>query len=264
MERDSIVRQFESIGARVRIRPLEAKARRWERVRPDAFTIDVAKDKRGSYFELALARSAPELVVLQAERRVRHLLLMSRDGHRFLCGHDERDWFVAEVAERVSTVRAARQALMPPAVREVARRVSPAATECRKNPLFVRQGEWFFVPTDRELPEEVILRDEPLQRSGGSKPHVCDELCREGGELVYVVGGLVYMPDEYASRLKADHDGSFRRLGKQNRVRNATVYVRGSVKHPDHATIHLEKWHRVFINNEIPAGSRSSVVSFLD
>jgi len=264
MERQIVARHFESIGARVRFRSLEASLRSWETARAGAFTIDVASDRRGSYFDIALSRSAPELVVLQDEPRERHLLLMSRDGHRFLCGHDERDWFVAEVPERVSTVRAARLALMPPPVREAACRVPPASTARRRNALFVRQGEWFFVPTGRTFPEELIHRDEPLQRGPGSKPHICEELYREKGELVYVVAGKAYTPDEYAERLRADSNGWFGRQGKETRVRNADVYVRGAVRHPDHATIHLKGWHRVFINSEIPAGASASVVTFLD
>ena len=264
MERQIVARHFESIGARVRFRSLEAGLHWWETARAGAYTIDVARDKRGSYFDIALSRSAPELVVLQEEPRERHLLLMSRDGHRFLCGHDERDWFVAEIPERVSTVRAARLALMPPAVREAARRVPPALTARRRNALFVRQGEWFFVPTDRTFREELIHRNEPLQRGPGSKPHICEELCREKGELVYLVAGQLYTPDEYADRVRADKEGTFKTLRKETRVRNAEVYVRGAIRHPDHATIHLEGWHRVFINGEIPAGASGSVVTFLD
>jgi len=264
MERESIVRQFESIGARVRFQALEAPRHRRVRVPDHALTIDLSKDRHGSYFVIALARSAPDLVVLQTARRERHLHLMSRNGHRFLCGHDERDWFVAELSERVSTVRAAKQALMPPAVRAAALRLSPTATERRRNAVFVRQGEWFFVPTGRVFPEEVIHRDEPLQRAPGSKPHVCEELCREGGDLVYIVGGGVFTPEQYAARLRADKDDTFRRLRKEERMRNPEVYVRGAVKHPDHATVHLETWHRVYVSNEVQAGAPGSSVAFLD
>jgi hypothetical protein len=264
MERESIVRHFESIGARVRFQALEAPRHRRVRVPDHALTIDLAKDRHGSYFVIALARSAPELLVLQKERRERHLLLMSRNGHRFLCGHDERDWFVAELSERVSTVRAAKRALMPPAVREAAGRLSPAATERRRNALFVRQGEWFFVPTDREFPQEIIHMHEPLQRAPGSKPHVCEELCREGGRLVYIAGGRAFTPEQYAAHLRADKDGRFRRLRKEERMRNPEVYVRGSVRHPDHATVRLETWHRVYVSNEVQAGAPGSSVAFLD
>ena len=51
----------------------------------------------------------------------------------------------------------------------------------------IRQGEWFFVPepgvNDKDA---VILRNEPLSRGGGSKPHVCEQMMRKGGEAVMV------------------------------------------------------------------------------
>ena len=43
-------------------------------------------------------------------------------------------------------------------------------------------------------------------------------------------------------------------------IRNPEVYVRGYARHPDHATIILKDWHRVFVNAELT----TSFVSFLD
>jgi hypothetical protein len=45
--------------------------------------------------------------------------------------------------------------------------------------------------------------------------------------------------------------------------RNAFVYVRGRVWHPDHKTIVLDGWHRVVMNTEAQAPGRRRVV-FLD
>ena len=39
----------------------------------------------------------------------------------------------------------------------------------RRNTVFKRQGEWFFLPVNREFPALEIHRDEPLQRGAGSK-----------------------------------------------------------------------------------------------
>jgi len=41
--------------------------------------------------------------------------------------------------------------------------------------------------------------------------------------------------------------------------RDAAVYVRGEVRHPDHETITLNGWHRVLMNTE----NRSSVLRYL-
>ncbi len=262
MEREIIRRHFESIGARVRFRTLERERTRYWVREPEPLRIDIVRDKRGSIFDIARSRhTGPELDVLQARPKERHLLLLSRAGERFLCGHDERDWFVAQVDRRVSTVRDAKLALMPPEVRELARRLPPGATANRKNEMFVRQGEWFFVPVDCVFPEALIHRNEPLQRTFRSKPHMCEELYRENGELVYVVGGRIYTRDEYRKHRRADK--RFGRGGVQTRILNPHIYVRGYVRHADHATVHLKGWHRVHINAEVSIEQTRSI-GYLD
>jgi len=264
MEREIIRRHFESIGARVWFRALEGRWHQGRPLAPETFLIDIVKDRRGSIFDIAQASAAPEFEILQTRPRERHLLLYSRDGQRFLCGHDERDWFVAAVAKRVSTVRDAKRALMPEEVWEMARKLPPAATTKRKNTLFKRQGEWFFVPVDREFPEEVILRSEPLQRTVNSKPHVCEELYRENGEVVYVLRGRMYTEEEYKSaKSEAKRQGSwFGTMGVSTLLRNPDIYARGHVRHADHASLHLKGWHRVYINAELSI--QQSSVSYLD
>jgi len=250
MEREIIRRHFESIGARVQFRTLDIeRGRRWVHT-PEPLRIDILHDTHGAIFDIARARrTGPELDVLQTRPKERHLLLYSRAGERFLCGHDERDWFVAVVPKRVSTVRDAKQALMPPEVWEVARKLPPSATGNRKNPVFIRQGEWFFVPIDRSFPEELILKNEPLQRTAGSKPHVCEELYRENGELRYIVRGRAYSQEEYRQRKLEDK--YFAPWGAQMRLMNPDIYARGYVRHADHSTVHLKGWHRVYINAEV-------------
>ena len=46
-------------------------------------------------------------------------------------------------------------------------------------------------------------------------------------------------------------------------VRDAEVYVKGAISHPDHETIHLAYWHRVVPNRETEARAMRSV-AFLD
>ncbi len=87
----------------------------------------------------------------------RHLLLLVREGKdksKFLCGHDERHWFVAAVPERVGLVTnvfAAMEALKPPEVLEAQRRqgIKSRDRQRRKNAAYVRQGEWFFLPAPK-------------------------------------------------------------------------------------------------------------------
>ena len=257
MEKILLKRHFEKLGARVKFRQLIHDRRRRDS-RATSFTIDIDNDKKGSYFDIALSPKAPEFEILQTLPKERHLLLYSRNGQRFLCGHDERHWFVAPIEGAVSSVRAAKQSLLPPAVRDQAKNLSPGDVDNRRNAIFKRQGEWFFLPTGREFLCPVVHRNEPLQRTPGSKPHICQELIREGGELVYIVEGSVYSEKKYKERKKSDPN--FDRFGFQTMIRNPDVYVRGYVRHPDHATVKLKDWHRVFINAELTTSS----VTFLD
>ena len=43
-------------------------------------------------------------------------------------------------------------------------------------------------------------------------------------------------------------------------VRDMTLFVKGTIRHPDHATITLRRWHKVVVNGEI----RGENVVFLD
>jgi len=126
---------------------------------------------------------------------------------------------------------------------------------------YLRQGEWFCVPCPEVLPKaEHILYDEPIRR-GRAKPHICEELARVGGEPVSVCyrypNGLT--DSEYEELSAQEKKGwVWRRM-----VRNATVYARGAIRHPDHKTIVLPCWHRVEMNTENQSRAMGSV-AFLD
>jgi hypothetical protein len=208
---------------------------------------------------------------MQAEPNQRHLLLLVRKPgekpqlDRFLCGHDEREWFVAAVPGGASSVRQAMDALQPKDVRDALARnqVSSRKRYARKNRAFRRQGEWFFVPEPSFVVDsKLILRNEPLRRGGG-KPHLVEQLYRTGGETVHVCSrhpnGVT--PDEYRSILRSHPDAS--RWGWQVMRRNPGVYARGAVRHSDHETITLPFWHRVIMNTETQSRTMANV-AFLD
>ena len=46
-------------------------------------------------------------------------------------------------------------------------------------------------------------------------------------------------------------------------VRDPDVYAKGTVRHPDHATIRLPEWHRVLMNTEQGAKAMRHV-AFID
>lgn len=227
-----IRRKFERIGARAKTRE------GW-------FRIDIKKDRKGDYFEIWVPRH-PDVAIepIDVRPNLRHLLLLVRrfgSKDKFLCGHDERHWFVAPAnMTGVSNVVTALESLKPREVREAERRKALRTRDRlrRRNEAFIRQGEWFFVPVPKlHFSREWIERNAPLRRGSGSKPHMCEEVCRS-----------------FASPLASGWDWIFVRRTAAN------IFARGRVWHPDHKTVFLEGWHQVFMNTE----RRESDVAFLD
>jgi hypothetical protein len=137
----------------------------------------------------------------------------------------------------------------------------------RRNEAFARQGEWFFIPVpELEIKTDFktrLFKNEPVTRGRGSKPHVCEEVFRIGGETVMV---CVHHPagvsmSHYNHLLKSNAKAA--KWNWRAMQRNASVYARGRVRHPDHKTIVLDGWHRVLMNTENEAPGMRHVV-FLD
>ena len=249
--------------------------RGWRRVNAQGedlrIVLDIGRDKFGDFFEIrTLVGSNQELLVLNTQPRKKHLLLLSRQfdnsgkllaKQKFLCGQDEGHWFVAAIPEDepVSTVAGAQIALKPAEVRgrEEALGVTRKESFRRRNSAFVRQGEWFFIPVRGiEADPMRLVRNEPLSRGNGSKPHWAEECYRAGGETVYVSTqyptGLTAV--EYNALPEKERKHGFRQM-----KRDATVYVRGEITHRDHKTAYLKDWHRVLMNTE----NRSMAMRYL-
>lgn len=253
---------FRAIGAYVRAVPPAIPRGSWRAASVAAQRIRVTDDA----FELVLPPAA-RAVVLDCRKPDRHLVLSLQDPgaapQRFLCGFDERHWFAAAVTGQ--TVAFAKESLMPTQVREAALRagVRQADFHRRHTRAFIRQGEWFFVPAgDIEVDPLMIHRREPLIRPGGGKPHVADELIRGSGRMVwhhakYAPNG--FTDDEYGCLLDSVRQAAG--WSRRMRVREeGSILARGAIRHPDHATIYLGTWHRVFINREV----RPDSLGFLD
>lgn len=248
MKIDTLDRSFRRIGARVRF---------------GEGGLDVLRDGAGEFFRLDLGTAkAGGYEALDLQPRRRHLVLVAGDD-RFLCGHDERHWFVAGLRQRsATTVEQAMDSLRPEPAREALRRagIRHERRHDRRNPAFLRQGEWFFVPAPSFASSGVILRKEPLRRGRG-KPHVADELARAGGVSVWVSrdfpNGLIQREYEELRRGNAD---LWARQQWRPMVRDAEAYVRGKVRHPDHATLVLRGWHRVALALDVA----SRQMAFLD
>jgi len=261
----TIKRQFERIGARAKV---DINSRRFG----GTVSIDVGNDGKGEFFDIDISQDdASDLRVVDSQPRIRHLLLLSEqsDGkHKFLCGHDERHWFVAAVPERasVTNVRTAFEVLKPEAVhlRQNELNVKPRKRNRRRNVAFIRQGEWFFVPlpTDQPIDEKLIFRNEPLRRRRG-KPHHCQELVRQGGELVYVSPQHPNGLTEVQFGKLMNRKPKLRHLPWLAQRRNPGVFVRGKVRHADHKTIVLDGWHQVLMNTETESVAMRHV-AFID
>lgn len=247
-------RRFAAIGARVKV------------VRGFSTRIDVRRDRRGEFFEIGLADRGIAVDVVEADRDERCLLLNVReDGakSKFLCGMDERHWFVAAIPESergVVGVASAKDALQPQEVRQAVARLRPRDRFRRRNVAYVRQGEWFFLPRwGLEVDEADVLRDEPLTRGRG-KDHVLQFAYRIGGETVFANDAHPQgITVEEFDRLSPAE----RRRGWRELVRDPELYAKGAVRHPDHNTIVLHDWHRVLMNTEQRARAMRHV-AFLD
>ena len=259
MRTEVLERRFAAIGARLNVSGPPTGALR----------IDVRSDGRGEFFDVRFAGSGRvvELEVVDVDRTDRHLLLLVRDGEeksKFLCGHDERHWFVAavpEAARGVSGVATAKAALQPLAVRHLVERKRPKDPFRRRNAAYIRQGEWFFVPAyELDPPAALVLRDEPLSRGRG-KAHMIELAYRRGGQTVWV-------NSRHPSGIS---DARYRRLTEKQRgsggwtrfVRDPELFAKGAIRHPDHATVVLRGWHRVSMNTEQGARAMRHV-AFLD
>ena len=253
-------RRFAAIGARVQ---LDGPPRGEPR-------IDVLRARDGmEWFHIRFVGEGDlALEVVDIAPADRHLLLLVRSGgekSKFLLGHDERHWFVAAVPEDargVTGVATAKQALQPAAVQALAARTRPKDRFRRRNAAYVRQGEWFFVPApDLKVADKAVLRGEVLTRGLGGHAHVMQFAHQRGGAVVYVSRryprGLTREQFEKLPE-KVRRRGDWEQL-----VRDPEVYARGTVRHPDHATIELNGWHRVLMNTEHRAQAMRHVV-FID
>jgi hypothetical protein len=270
MNAEMLQARFARMGARLKLGELSRHDRQ-AAGRP--LTLDVGSDAEGEYFDVRLrSTSRVELEIVDLRRREQHLLLRAREqraAHHFLCGHDEQHWFVAAIPETsgaIANVTVAMEALKPPEVLEAQRRqgVKGKDRQRRKNAAYVRQGEWFFLPTPAlHVEKKLVLLKEPLSRGAGSKPHWAEFLYRRGGERVYVCD---QHPQGVRLEVYCEMIRSRPRIKQWNwrrMVRNPEAFVKGAVSHPDHKTIHLHVWHKVVMNTEGQAQAMKHVV-FLD
>lgn len=276
MKPDVLEQKFEKMGATITIGGLPRTSTRGAIQAGGGHRIDM----RGERFFLSLGRSVKAEVV-DIDPNAKHLLLLVRDAekHKYLCGHDERHWFVAGVPATAKTVTHAMELLQPKPIREALKRkgIHGSKRFKRRNEAYIRQGEWFFEPVpDKMVSNRDVVCNEPIRR-GRSKPHMCQFLYRSGGTRVFVCShypnGITSekLHESWTKEVEGFRSREERRFARHTRdlcehlgrwmVRDADVFVKGEVSHPDHATIKLKGWHRVYLNNEV---FREEFQAFLD
>jgi len=173
-------------------------------------------------------QKTPPPNVVRADKRgwFTEAFTVDRKRH-FLMGMDEQHLFVAQLPRGTSTVQGAHQLLKSDEVRQAERGAFEKT---------VRQGEWFFVWLHHR-------------------------------ELVEVEAEAV----KFRARLRLDvgiaEAAGIRRLGRPHvadevLVLGSRVYVRGRVRHPDHATVEFRPWRRAIANTE--AFEQPEGVGFVD
>ena len=163
--------KFARIGARLKVADHPSRRGRSS----GAVSLDVQTDRKGEFFEI-VRRPEAEITVLDVQPADRHLLLLVREGKdksKFLCGHDERHWFVAGIPESapVGTVRQAKESLKPAEVltAQAGKRLRAEARNRRKNAAYRRQGEWFFLPVPGFAVDELLV----LRWGFAQETHLC-------------------------------------------------------------------------------------------
>jgi hypothetical protein len=209
------------------------KARlRQGRLADSYFFVDVVtRRKREQRFRI-FADDNATLNLLDKQPARRHVLLQVRTTpldrevvDHYLLGHDERELFVVQ-SNRVNSIHDAIEALKPPEVRRAE----------RQGLKVVRQGDWFFIPlrtTFKITPAMILHRNETI-----------------GGPNAARWGIRVGNPHVAEEQLLIFGDAHVRRLNEWVKVKNVllSVYVRGKIRHADHATLELRDWHRAVQN----------------
>jgi hypothetical protein len=241
----NIQKKFEEIGAKVLIKENNISDR--------DFSVGIVDRKAEEVFSISMKKHDIELQVLQTRKDIRHLLLMAKNKkhnthEKFLCGYDERHWFLVGVDDDVRNVDHAMASLKPGYInfRQKITKVKPKNINKRHNKAFIRQGEWFFLPYYRLNSNNLIIyKNHSL---GG---HICDEVYEDVVETYF---HHKHAPDgmldwTYKKFLKK-HPHVHPKKGWSYSVSLFGRYARGHVRHKDHQTIYLNDWHIVLKNRQ--------------
>ena len=174
----------------------------------------------------------------------------SSEKRHFLMGVDERQLFIAQLRKGCSTVREAHASLKTTTV-SLAEGQGLGA---------IRQGEWFLIEaTAAELAniEEGITKNLLVIEHNVPIGPFTDSSVRGGrGKRVRQFVGNPHTADELIVL-------PGRPLVHGWPVREREVFIRGRVRHVDHATVKTANWRKVIRNSESNAG-RAAGVGWVD
>lgn len=158
----------------------------------------------------------------------------------FLMGVDERQLFIAQCPNPVTTVDEARKSLGK----------TVQFAEGTRNTS--RQGEWFFLETDDEMRDKIEEAIKKNVTKVWKKADVSAPNARIKNSHQHVADELVVLPPTILAH------------GFGTRTRR--IFVRGKIRHGDHRTIKFNHWREVVRNSEAgaEAGSRPTGVFWVD
>lgn len=153
------------------------------------------------------------ITVKSAASKAILLLIQGTSRVQFLIGMDGATPYAVQVISRLNTVDEAFQWLMP----NLVKRAIVEGKEVK------RQGDWFFIPTDRQPVVHIHGEDY------GARPYTTNRLYR-GAFLVYSLAQTRH----WASQVCYQSVFS---------LPCPAPLVKGKVTTPDHPPLHLEDWH---------------------
>jgi hypothetical protein len=158
----------------------------------------------------------------------------------FLCGLDERQLFIAQLSKGVSTVRGAHLSL----------KSGPVTLAESQGVKAIRQGEFFFLEASSEENrriEDGVSRNLLVIEHNVPIGPFTDNSVRTRGRRVRQFRGNPHTADELIVLPGIPLQNGFP-------VRGREVFIRGRVRHVDHAAVSFSCWQKVIRNAEANAG----------
>lgn len=168
----------------------------------------------------------------------------SSQKRHFLCGLDERQLFIAQLTRTCTTVKEAHDSLKTVTVTLAEGKVGKAT----------RQGEFFFLPVTKEERDLIEL---------GLKKNLL--VVEKDAPIGPFLEGVRGMGRKVRQRVGNPHTASEliilpgTPLQHGFGVRSREVFVRGKVRHTDHATVSFKQWSKIIRNSEANTGNVTGV-----